>query len=499
MRGLFIEHKWSSLNEDAKRAFLKGWYSNTFEIKQGDHARYAYLEVSVKETDTMWALGRDTFTMPFTWGMGSLASNAGVSLNIVDLLCESTADTIFTEFQKSLPMLPGSIDSPFSFSAVGNTYIMAIRCTDPFDPLGEGSGAPECADDDEVIFARPSLNLTHIGCFMIGVFLVTQALELSKQEEVFYVGCVSFFFITFLLLITWQLKNQGTVAKYAAAALGMVGIAMSTVIRKNTTIIFSVILKYEYLAIGICGLFVLAVGLSMYWGGGMKTTTRDRISDLMLTVLGICIMSAYEPYPWSGAGVGVALAVAVHLQILLRAASGVVLRVLQSAASGLGFLQHVFLYPFKPIIFIFKIVWRLLWWLFGIAPKANPDIELVTPIQSTQEYVTDGAVTTAMEVESLRYHQIEPNTRAYRRTRHVEDGADNVGALSPARQMRSGTTRYDYIGRSRGTTPQAAREWEQKKDTFKASHELGDDDITEEELAAEMGKYDKLEKFDWQN
>jgi len=201
--------------DDFTRTFLKGWHRNTFSIKTGND-KYAYIEVSAEETPTTWTWARDNFATPATWMVGSVAENAGISTDLVDLLCESAVDTIFTDFQDYIPSLPGAADNnQLSFSAVGNTRIMAIRCSRTNERV-----APTCASEDEITVDGPSLDWAQIGYFFLGVFLIVQALELSKEALVWYGGISTLFFVVIAYWILMWVKNQGNVAKYVGAPRG---------------------------------------------------------------------------------------------------------------------------------------------------------------------------------------------------------------------------------------------------------------------------------------
>jgi len=264
--------------------------------------------------------------------------------------------------------------------------------------------------------------------------------------------------------------------------MGMWGAAMSNVLVKNMSIIFSVIVQHNYLIYAVIGVFSLSI-IGAFYFKPKEEKTRNNVSDFILNVVGIFIMSQYEPYPNSGVVIGAFLAVAVHMFILLQTVGGVALTILTSIQNVLSFVLSIFVYPLKPIIWILKTIWSVLRF-FG--PK---DKVLINP-QTDQEYRDDGMMNTAMEVENLRVNHVDKNSRAYRRTRHVEPGADTAGALSPARDVRPGYSRFDNLARSRGTTPQQARAWSRTRDMMTPTHELGDDeDITEEELDAAMKQW----------
>ena len=210
--------------------------------------------------------------------LGSVANNAGISADLVTLLCESAADTIFF-----------ADDNQLSFSAVGNTQIMAIRCS---RPLRAGDDvAPSCADDAEITVDGPSFDYTHVAAFFVGVLLIVQAVELSKEGAVWTMGVSACFFVFLAYLVLKWVRNQGHLAKYTTAAAGMWGAAMSNVLLKHTNIIFSVVVQHNYLMYAFGGMCVLSLIGAKYFEP--KETSRDIISDIMLNFVGIFIMSQY--------------------------------------------------------------------------------------------------------------------------------------------------------------------------------------------------------------
>ena len=80
--------------------------------------------------------------------------------------------------------------------------------------------------------------------------------------------------------------------RYTTAAMGMWGAAMSNVLVKNMSIIFSVIVQHNYLIYAVIGVFSLSI-IGAFYFKPKEEKTRNIISDFILNVVGIFIMSQY--------------------------------------------------------------------------------------------------------------------------------------------------------------------------------------------------------------
>lgn len=435
-----------------------------------------YLEVNDKSSQSVW----EYINKPAQWAVDATADRAGINIDLVDLLCGSVGDTVFTPYQAMLPSFPGNPDDSYSFSSVGNTKVMAIQCSAPYDRV-----APTCLDSDEIQFLGPSLNWPHIIYFFVGAFLVAQALALGKERVVWQGGISLFFFVAIMLSVVWWAKNQGRTAKYMTGAIGMAGISISKVLAKNTSMLLAVIVQSQYLVGGVVALVLMAFVLAIWFEPERKA--RDIISDLLLTVVGIIIMAANEPFPHCGVVLGVTLAIAVHLHILVNEVTGVVKKVLLAISNTLYTILWVVTLPFRPVLWALTFIFSLL----GISTNLLTSLVSAPPKvwiqpQTVQEYESEGLMNTAMEIENTRVNQIEPNTRLYRRTQRVEEGATSAGALSPAGRVRTDYGLHTQLARARGTSPAAARLWAARRESMPLPAE---NDITEDELNASMQEY----------
>merc|ERR1712166_519842 len=124
------------------------------------------------------------------------------------------------------------------------------------------------------------LDWAQIGYFFLGVFLVVQALELSKEALVWYGGISTLFFVVIAYWILMWVKNQGNVAKYTTAAMGMWGAAMSNVLVKNMSIIFSVIVQHNYLIYAVIGVFSLSI-IGAFYFKPKEEKTRNKVRDII--------------------------------------------------------------------------------------------------------------------------------------------------------------------------------------------------------------------------
>jgi hypothetical protein len=70
---------------------------------------------------------------------------------------------------------------------------MAIDCSTRSEEFTEFTRR-ECADEEEVTVSEPALNWKFIAIFLLGLFLVINAMELSNEIGVYYGVMVTLFF-----------------------------------------------------------------------------------------------------------------------------------------------------------------------------------------------------------------------------------------------------------------------------------------------------------------
>jgi len=247
----------------------------------------------------------------------------------------------------------------------------------------------------------------------------------------------------------------------------------------------AVIVQSQYLFGGVVALALMAFVLAIWFEPERKA--RDFISDLLLTVVGIIIMAVNEPFPHCGAVLGVILAIAVHLHILVNEVTGVVKRVLLAISETLYTILWVVTLPFRPALWALTFILSLL----GISTNLLKSLVIAPPKvwiqpQTVQEYESEGLLKTTMEIKKTRVNHIEPNTRLYRRTRKVEEGAASAGAVSPAGRVHTDYGLHTQLARARGTSPAAAKLWAARRESMPLPADI---DITEDELNASMQEY----------